>query len=299
MKVLNFGSLNIDKVYKVVDFVQPGETILSLDYQEFCGGKGLNQSIALSRAGTMVYHAGAIGEDGMRLKSALEEAGVKTTFLQVLSEPSGHAVIEVDGSGQNRIIVTQGTNGRITKNYVDEVLGHFEKGDILLLQNEISNISHIMENAKAKGMIIALNPSPANEALYEYPLNLVDIFILNEKEGMALAGTPECCQEKILDCLEKRYPEAVFVLTLGAEGACYRGRGEHCCQAAFSIEAVDTTAAGDTFCGYFLAEYVNGKRPTEALLTATKASAIAVGRKGASPSIPTMEEVEEFPEIIR
>lgn len=263
MKVLNFGSLNIDKVYKVVDFVQPGETILSLDYQEFCGGKGLNQSIALSRAGAMVYHTGAIGEDGMRLKSALEEAGVKTTFLQVLSEPSGHAVIEVDGSGQNRIIVTQGTNGRITKNYVDEVLGHFEKGDILLLQNEISNISHIMENAKAKGMIIALNPSPANEALYEYPLNLVDIFILNEKEGMALAGTPECCQ------------------------------------AAFSIDAVDTTAAGDTFCGYFLAEYVNGKGPTEALLTATKASAIAVGRKGASPSIPTMEEVEEFPEIIR
>lgn len=294
MKVLNFGSLNIDKVYKVVEFVQPGETILSLDYQEFCGGKGLNQSIALSRAGALVYHAGAIGEDGMRLKDALEEAGVKTAFLQILSEPSGHAVIEVDGSGQNRIIVTQGTNGRITENYVDRVLDHFEKGDMVLLQNEISNIPYIMEKAKEKGMLIAFNPSPVNEALYEYPLNLADVFILNEKEGMALAGTTECCREKILDCLEKKYPDAVFVLTLGAEGACYRGKGERCCQAAFPVETVDTTAAGDTFCGYFLMEYINGKRPSEALLTATKASAIAVGRRGASPSIPIFEEVESF-----
>ena len=294
MKVLNFGSLNIDRVYKVVDFVQPGETVLSADYQEFCGGKGLNQSIALARAGVSVYHAGAVGGDGEQLKRALEEAGVKIPFLQVLQQPSGHAVIEVDKSGQNRIIVTAGTNGRIREDYIDGVLEYFEKGDILLLQNEISTIPYIIKRAKASGMQIVLNPSPVNEALYEYPLDLVDIFILNEKEGTALAGVTECDPGKILDCLEKKYPESIFVLTLGADGVCYRGKGEHWRQEAFPVKVVDTTAAGDTFCGYFLAEYVNGKKPAEALLTATRASAIAVGRNGASPSIPTMGEVEDL-----
>lgn len=294
MKILNFGSLNIDNVYSVRNFVQPGETILSLGYQIFCGGKGLNQSVALAKAGANVYHAGAIGADGIMLGDMLREAGVRTDFLKQVDGPSGHTVIEINEHGQNRIIVTAGSNGMITPEFADEVLSHFEEGDILLLQNEISSISYIMDKAYEKGMKIALNPSPINDALFSYPLEKASWFLVNETEGQLLSGIDSTDEHEILNALHAKYPKTTIVLTLGDKGAWYKDE-EHChFQPAYKVPVVDTTAAGDTFCGYLLSCLSAGKSPEEAVETATRASAIAVGRKGAAPSIPSAEEVAEF-----
>lgn len=295
MKILNFGSLNIDKVCQVQDFVQPGETILALDYNTFCGGKGLNQSVALARAGADTYHAGAIGNDGKMLKDMLSLAGAHLDFVQELDCASGQAMIEVNANGQNRIIVCPGSNAMITKEFVDEVLSHFEKGDILLLQNEINNIPYIMEAASKIGMQIAVNPSPINPLLLEtYPLNLASFLIVNETEGQLLCGLDAFDEQKILDSLTEKYPNAAIIMTLGSKGAYYKDKNTCFFQPACKVKAVDTTAAGDTFCGYLLANLSSGKTPQEAMETATHASAIAVSREGAAPSIPSAAEVAAF-----
>lgn len=297
MKILNFGSLNIDRVYNVEHFVQPGETISAEQYEIFCGGKGLNQSIALARAGACVFHAGMVGDDGDMLLDVLQNAGVNTDCIEKISGSSGHAVIEVDKNGQNRIIVFEGSNGSINEAYADKVLRGFGEGDILLLQNEVANVSYIMKQAYEKGMKIALNPSPVNERLLSYPMELVHYFMLNEVEGRILAGTQGTDVEDILSGLSNHYPDASIVLTLGERGAYFKKNDHVAFHPICKVDAIDTTAAGDTFCGYFMSCLSKGFSPEEALHTASLASAIVVGRKGASPSIPDWEEVEAFKKI--
>ena len=163
MKVLSFGSLNIDYVYKVDHFVQKGETLSSKSLNVFSGGKGLNQSIALAKAGVETYHAGAIGEDGKFLLEILEEAGVDTSCVKILSdERTGNAIIQNDEDGDNCILLYGGANQAITKAQVDAVLSRFDAGDYLVLQNEINELPYMMTKAHEKGMKIVLNPSPMN-----------------------------------------------------------------------------------------------------------------------------------------
>ena len=189
MKVLNFGSLNIDYFYKVGHFVQKGETQASDMLNIYGGGKGLNQSVALSRAGAEVYHAGVIGTDGAFLKEILEEAGVNTTFTQELQNVrTGHAIIQNDSAGDNCIILYGGANQEVTRELVDDVIKEFGSGDWLVLQNEINEIPYIVDKAHEKGMKIVLNPSPVNNKIFEINLSYIDYFILNEGEGQALAG---------------------------------------------------------------------------------------------------------------
>ena len=132
MRIINFGSLNIDKVYQVEQFVRPGQTITAKDYAVAAGGKGLNQSVALARAGAAVWHAGKLGADGAMLRDRLAENGVELSCLMVGDCPTGHAIIQVDRSGQNCIILYGGTNRQITQDYADEVLSHFAAGDVLV-----------------------------------------------------------------------------------------------------------------------------------------------------------------------
>ena len=292
MKILNFGSLNIDKVYSVQHIVTPGETISCTRYEDFCGGKGLNQSIAVARAGQKVWHAGAVGPDGDMLLDILRESGADTSLVRQLPGPSGHALIQVNEKGQNCIIVYGGTNTQITEADVDEVLAHFSSGDIVILQNEISCIGYIMQQAHARGMKIVLNPSPIDSTLLACPLELVDVFMLNEIEGATLSGRQDFGE--VLDGLHEKYPAADIVLTLGSEGVLYRSGDRRLSHPIFRVPVVDTTAAGDTFCGYFVACMAQGIDAERALELASAASAIAVSRAGAAPSIPTMQEVEAF-----
>ena len=295
MKVLCFGSLNIDYTYKVPHFVKKGETLASERLQVFGGGKGLNQSVALAKAGTEVYHAGSIGQDGMYM---LKDAGANTDFVKILDTVrTGNAIIQNDKSGDNCIILYGGANQAITREQVDEVMSHFESGDYLVLQNEINELGYIVEKAHEKGMIIVLNPSPMNEKILALPLDVINYFILNEVEAAQILGKEDKGEEsweQIADDLLKKFPQATIVLTMGSEGSVFKNQKETVCQSIYKVQAVDTTAAGDTFSGYFIGGILGGLSAKEAMDQASKASAIAVTRKGAAPSIPLLAEVQNY-----
>lgn len=288
-RILNFGSLNIDRVYAVDHFVRPGETLSSSAYHVFMGGKGSNQSLALAYAGARVAHAGKLGRDGVWLKDRLQRAGVDTTHLTITDQPSGHAVIQVNRHGENAIILFGGANRAITRKDAARVLKHFNRSDILLLQNEISAIPDIMRTAAKKGMKIVFNPAPMHRSVLSYPLRLVDIFIVNEIEGAQLTGRKQ--PEQIAAAMRRRFPRAAIVLTLGARGVLYADRTTTFKVPAAKVRVVDTTAAGDTFIGYFLAELTRGVDARSALKTANRAAAICVTRPGAADSIPKRSEV--------
>ena len=290
MKVLNYGSLNIDYTYSVPHIIVGGETMASYELHEYCGGKGLNQSIALAKAGLDVWHAGIIGNDGQMLLEACSAAGVHTDFIKQMDVRGGHTVIQVDQNGQNSIILYGGTNCMQTAEFVDEVLAHFGVGDYLLLQNEINMLDYIIDQAYKRGMKIILNPSPYNENLSTCDLGKVSLFLVNEIEAAQITGNTEA--KDALDALHHAFPNAAFVLTLGSDGAWYYDGKEKVFQDIFKVKAVDTTAAGDTFSGFFIKMLAGGSDIQTALRTAAKASSIAVTREGAAPSIPTMEEVE-------
>lgn len=294
MKVLVFGSLNLDYVYKVNHFVQPGETLSSDEMNIFCGGKGLNQSVAFANSGMETWHAGAIGNSGTEcLLEMLQKAGVHTDLIQKKEIPNGHAIIQTTPDGENNIILYGGANRKITKEDVKMVISKFESGDYIVLQNEINQLSYIMEKAHEKGMKIVLNPSPMNEKIFKLSLSYVDYFLLNEVEGSAVCELDETNPKKLADKLTEKFPDAKIVLTLGKAGSVYAFGKERIYQEIFPVETVDTTAAGDTFTGFFMSEIIRGKEPKEALKTASLASSIAVGRAGAAPSIPTYKEVQE------
>lgn len=290
MKLLDFGSLNIDHTYQLPHLVRPGETLASDSYHKSEGGKGFNQAVALAKAGQEVYLAGAIGQDGLFLRDYLQELGVHTEHLCVLDAPTGHAMIQLDTEGQNCIILFGGTNGMITEAMIDEVLADFGAGDYLLLQNEISHVDSIICAAHAKGMHIILNPSPMSPELLTWPLELVEWFILNEIEGADITGKTQ--PEEMLDELLRRYPACHVVLTLGERGSVYADATQRMDQSIVPAHTVDTTAAGDTFTGYFIHALLQGEAIQQALKTAACASAITVSRPGAGRSIPAAEEVQ-------
>lgn len=290
MKLLDFGSLNIDHTYQLPHLVRPGETLASDSYHKSDGGKGFNQAVALAKAGQEVYLAGAIGQDGLFLRDYLQELGVHTEHLCVLDAPTGHAMIQLDTEGQNCIILFGGTNGMITEAMIDEVLADFGAGDYLLLQNEISHVDSIICAAHAKGMHIILNPSPMSPELLTWPLELVEWFILNEIEGADITGKTQ--PEEMLDELLRRYPACHVVLTLGERGSVYADATQRMDQSIVPAHTVDTTAAGDTFTGYFIHALLQGEAIQQALKTAACASAITVSRPGAGRSIPAAEEVQ-------
>ena len=297
MKILNFGSLNIDYVYTVEHFVRPGETLSSLKMEVFCGGKGLNQSIALARAGAEVYHAGGIGKaDGAALKDALARNGVRTQYVRELDVPSGHAVIQVDHRGQNCILLYGGANAGQTPEYIRQVVGSFSPGDYIVLQNEVNGLDELLCRAHEQGMKIVLNPSPMNEKILDAHLEYVDYLVVNEVEAGDLCPGTE--KKALLEALSVKYPKAAIVLTLGKEGAWYKDTRLTLHHGIYDMPVADTTAAGDTFTGFFIALTAGGFPPEEALHMASAASSIAVSRKGAAPSIPYINEVhDELPKM--
>lgn len=289
MKVINFGSLNLDYVYHVAHIVAPGETQDTLERTIFCGGKGLNQSIALAKAGVEVYHAGMVGDGGEALIAMCKKAKVGSHYIWKLPGPCGHTIIQVDEHGQNSILLYGGANKKFTKNYVDEVLADFSENDVVLLQNEINLVDYIIETASKKGMKIILNPSPYNDSLKSCDLSKVSLFLLNEVEGEQMTGKSDI--QEMLDELKKLFPNAEVVLTLGEDGCIFQDATRLFHQESFSVPVVDTTAAGDTFTGYFIASVISGLDVREGLIIASKAAAIAVMREGAAPSIPEKDEV--------
>jgi ribokinase len=296
MKILNFGSLNIDNVCQVPHFVRPGETLAANSFERFAGGKGLNQSLALARSGVTVCHAGRIGGDGIFLKEILEASGVDCRFLRVVpDELSGCAMIQVSDDGENCIVLYGGANQNISPEDIEEAFAAFDAGDILLIQNEINHLELIIAAAVKRQMRIFFNPAPMRENVLKLDLSAADTFIVNEIEGADLAGVAvESDYRTVIAALQKKYPQTNILMTLGAQGAVYAGAGEKetIYSPACEVEkVVDTTAAGDTFIGYFLSGIVNGQTIAEALKTASKASAHCISIKGAANSIPYRNEL--------
>lgn len=291
MRVLNFGSLNLDYVYQVDHFVQPGETLSAISQAVNPGGKGLNQSIALVKAGVGVYHAGCLGVGGEMLGDMLVKNGIDIRFLRKVDELQGNAVIQVDREGQNCILLFGGSNQRVTEDQIRETLDFFSAGDYLVLQNEINDLPLIVDLAYERGMKIILNPSPYNEKIDAVDLGKLSWLFVNEIEAGQLAGTSE--PREIWYQLHSRYPNLSLLITLGSEGSVVFTNEETVRQEATEVKAVDTTAAGDTYTGFFIAGLMEGRSLADSMKLASMASAIAVTRPGAAGSIPTRQEVEE------
>ena len=291
-KILNIGSLNIDHVYRVPRFVKPGETLSSFSLQDFPGGKGLNQSIALARAGAEVSHVGKIGSDGEFLIQHLTAAGVNVCHIDRMGSSTGHAIIQVNDDGQNCILLYSGANRELNPERLKPVFADFNEGDFLVLQDEVNSVAEMMLLAKSHKMQVVFNHSPMRGEILSYPLECVDWFLLNEAEGQAL--TQKNSPEDILDEMHRRYPSSVTVLTLGKDGVVCKAGSHIYSHGIYNIPVVDTTAAGDTFTGFFIASIAKGRTINEALHLASVASSLAVSRKGASVSIPSLSEVENF-----
>ncbi|MBO4918646.1 MAG: ribokinase [Erysipelotrichaceae bacterium] len=291
MKVLNFGSLNYDHVYEMDHFTEPKETQSSLSYGRNYGGKGLNQSIALAKAGMLVYHAGRVGNDGQDFIDYLNRYGVHTDYLMKDNDQAtGHAIIEVC-KGQNRIILHGGANQAIDEQQIDDVLRHFGNEDVLLIQNEISSMTYLIDKAFEKGMKIVFNTAPMDEKVFSYPLDKISIFIVNEIEGAGLAKVDSRDLNVIIKGLREVYPNKEIVMTAGEEGSYYMYQDTLIHQDAYQVEAVDTTAAGDTFTGFFLASMLKDGNVAAALDLASRAASITVQGKGAAQSIPDISQL--------
>lgn len=291
MKVLSFGSLNYDHVYHTDHFVVPGETMSASGYSRGFGGKGLNQSIAMAKAGLEVYHAGRVGADGQPFIGYLEKYGVKTDWLMKDDRAvTGHAIIEVTG-GNNRIILFGGSNRMVDEAQIDSVMPRFSEGDMLVIQNEISSIPYLIRKAKECGMKVFFNAAPMDESVLAYPLELVDYLCVNEIEGKALSGTDSSDPAVIGAALCAKYPETAILLTVGEDGSRYFHKGSVIAVDAVKTDAVDTTAAGDTYIGYFLSGLAGGMDTEDAMKLASAAAGLSVQRHGAADSIPSPEEV--------
>lgn len=297
MAVINFGSLNIDNVYRVEHFVRPGETMQTLGYSVFAGGKGLNQSVALARAGAKVFHAVPAGTGSEFLLELLQSSGVDTSLILRAPAPQGHAVIQVNEKGENCIFLFAGSNAELTKEYADSILENAPAGSFVLLQNETSNVPYIIRRAAALGHRVVFNAAPFTPDLLKIDLKDISWLLVNEIEGAQFSGEQE--PERILAALNKINPEMGVVLTLGSEGSLCGYKGEIFAQPIFPVEVCDTTAAGDTYTGFFLAALDSGKPIPEAMRIACAASAIAVSRTGAAPSVPTLSEVGDFLQTIK
>jgi ribokinase len=290
MRILNYGSINVDQVYRVDHISAPGETLAAQSYELFAGGKGANQSAALARAGAHTYHAGRVGAQGAWVVDKLAGLGVDTRFIAVCDEPTGHAIIQVDRHGQNSIVIFPGANRSQQPGAMEAALSHFAAGDILLLQNEINGVHELMEKGSEAGLRVVYNPAPMTAEVAWLPLHLLDTIVLNQTEAAQLTGTRK--PEDQLVAVSTRWPGPDCVLTLGERGVAYRGRAGSFALPARSLEPLDTTGAGDTFVGYYLAGIAAGVPPKAAAERAIRASSLCIMRSGAMNSIPNSIEVD-------
>jgi ribokinase len=294
MKVLSFGSINIDYVYHLDEFVKKGETLPCKRFERYLGGKGANQSIAIAIAGVKeVYHAGKIGKADAWLADDIKGYGVNTSMIKMEDGPSGHAIIQMNQHGENCIVTFGGANQTMTEEYIRDTFSRFKRGDFMLIQNELNLTEKIIEEGHKRGFKIFINASPVDKKMADYPLDLIDYVIANEVEAEALADGKT--GDDVLDIVRPKFPNAVIIVTLGADGAiCSDTDGKRYKIPAPKVKVVATTSAGDTFAGYLVSSLYKGKSVEESLRLACKAAALCVTREGTTNSIPRADEVDSW-----
>lgn len=288
MTIWNFGSINIDYFYGLDHLPAPGETIPSHSYVPGLGGKGANQSVAVARAGSRVVHVGAIGAEGVWARDRMANYGVETERISVVDGPSGHAIILVETSGENAIVLFPGANHVLAETDIAAALDQAAPGDILMLQNETLHQPAAARIARDKGLRVIYSAAPFSAEAVRAVMDHASILVMNriESEELRLALGTELASLPV---------EGVLV-TLGGDGASYLDlAGRHMAAVpAFPVAPVDTTGAGDTFTGYFAAGLDQGMEIAEALKLASAAAALKVTRHGAADAIPDRTEVDAF-----
>ena len=288
-KIINFGSINIDHVYRVPHLVKPGETLSSLDLVTGLGGKGANQSVAIARAGVSVAHVGRVFKGDTWAVALLASTGVDTDNIALIEGASGHAIIQVDDQGENAIVLHGGANQSFSIADIESALNHNQQARYLLMQNETNLLAEAFELAQAKGIKIVLNPAPMTDNIKDLPLAKLDTLIVNRGEAEALCGAADI--DQMAQQMAALAPQTRVVVTLGGDGAMLLANGEVTHMNSPSVDVVDTTGAGDTFVGYFLAGVAEGMNDHDALQRACLAGSIAVTRQGAITAIPDRSEV--------
>lgn len=287
--ILNVGSINIDHTYRVPHLVKPGETLASRDLVTGLGGKGANQSVALANAGASVSHIGRVSSSDQWAVELMASHGVDMTLTQLVDEPSGHAIIQVDDHAENAIVLHGGANQTFDSIALKKTLQQYAHADMLLLQNECNLVADTFEFARSLDLTLAFNPAPMSEEINALPLDQLDTLIVNQGEAQALTRKTEV--EDIIKQLMQRLPKTRVVITLGKSGAKLI-HNKHVTHANNPrVSAIDTTCAGDTFVGFFLAGLSNKLSDTAALETACRAASLAVTRPGAIASIPTLADL--------
>ena len=284
--ILVAGSANLDFVVRADHIPQPGETVLGSDFQTFPGGKGANQAVACARAGGVPTHMLlALGQDAFAapLETSLQGAGVQMHIVRAPDHATGTAFICLSAAGENAITVAPGANSCLRPAHLPPLTGFSHV--LLQLEIPLDTVTAYAAAARGAGVQVVLNAAPARVLPPEL-LALVDILLVNEGE----LATISQCQGTVADCLERLQVPTV-VVTLGARGCCARQAGAFHLQAAYAVKPLDTTGAGDTFCGAFSAALSQGQNMPEALRYASAAAALACTRLGAQSSIPEAAEV--------
>ncbi len=284
--IFNFGSINIDHVYSVPHLPEPGETLTAKTRDMYLGGKGINQSIAISKAGGQVIHTGAVGNDGAWALEQINAMGVDVSSIAEVDTPTGHAIINVDNAAENAIVILSGANACLTDAQISAALSKAEPEDWILVQNETNLVSEIVSQAKVRGCKVAYSAAPFVADVTVSLLDKIDLLVVNEGEADALASALGVTVQNI------SVPQ--LLITKGVQGATLTADEGLFEQAAFSVNAVDTTGAGDTFLGSFLARTDQGDKVQEALRYASAASALQVTRTGAATAIPSRGDVLQF-----
>ena len=265
----------------------PGETISAVSYDKFLGGKGINQSIAIAKANGQVKHVGAVGNDSSWVLSEIEKLGVNTPCISRLDCATGHAIIFVNQEGENLIVIEGGANQQLTKTEIDEALSSANPvQDWVLFQNETNLTEYLAQKAKSAGYKLVYSAAPFKAEIVENILPMIDLLAVNEIEAAALADH--------LNVPLNEIPVPQLLITKGSKGSVLKVGEEQFAQDAISVDALDTTGAGDTFLGSFLANYCEGTDAETALKYAAHASALQVTKAGAATAIPSQSEVETF-----
>ena len=292
------GSANLDIVTPVPHHPVAGETVLGGDHAQVPGGKGANQAVAAARLGHEVAFVGRVGDDGPAdvLRASLSDAGVELSMLATTpGVPSGIATISVDPDGDNSIVVSPGANSRISPADIEAAAGVLQGAAVVLLQLEVP-LDAVAAAASRANSIVVLNPAPAppDGTLPDDLLTNVDVLVPNQTELALLAGGAEPTNADEAQSLAASLPVDRIVVTLGAEGALVIDGEEITAVPAPQVVPVDTTAAGDAFCGALGGALADGASLAEAAAWAVRVGSAATLRAGAQPSLPTRNEVDDL-----
>lgn len=298
--ILVIGSINMDLIVSTDEIPKIGETVLGKSLTQNPGGKGANQAVAASKLGGSVDFLGMVGEDiyGEKALESIKKGGVNTDSIKRLRDTStGIAVISVDSKGDNNIIVIQGANNEIDKEYIENNKNLIEKSDIIVIQLEIplETVRYTLETAKKLGKTTILNPAPAGQ-IGDDILKYVDILIPNEHELRRITEMEVKNDETLVKAAEVLVEKGIekLIVTLGESGVMYMDKEGYKLYPGYKVDVVDTTAAGDSFIGGFVSSYAEGENVGKAIEIGQKTAALCVQKKGAQVAMPSREEVEKF-----